>query len=416
MKNLTALLLLAGFTSWPAQAQPLGSDVQGLLLFAKEHNPELAAQRYEADAASMRVQPAGSLPDPVLRTELMDITNQGTNKPPGLLPSKVGGTRYLLMQSVPWFGRLDLQSQIAQAQLAGARGQTSATWADLSGKIKSAYAMHYALTERIRLTRETLAITRDLEKIARTRYANGLGAQQEVIRAQIELTDLETALVDLGNEQHHAHSKLNNLLSRPVNAELADPLLPRPLPVAAKFISLDDRLRANNPQLQVAGAGVSEAQKRLELSLNNRYPGFTLGVAPTQSGSAVKSWDLMVEFNIPLQQESRRSEEGEAQARFSASAAREASLLNQMLSELSESVSGLESERSTGQLITTRLLPQAQLSFESALSGYTTGKVDFSTLLDARRQILKARLQLINTQYQAQLRLAEIERLIGEEL
>lgn len=352
----------------------------------------------------------------VLRTELTDITNQGTNKPPGLLPSKVGGTRYLLMQSLPWFGKLDLQSGIAKAQVAGARGQTAATWADLAGKIKSAYAMHYYLSVSIRLTRETLDLTSRLEKIAQTRYANGLGTQQEVIRAQIEKTDLQTMLIDLGNEQHHAHVILNGLLSRPADAELTAPLQLRPLPAAAQMPSLEDRLRAHNPQLQVARASINEAAMSRDLSYKNRYPGFTLGVAPTQSGSSVKSWDLMVEFNIPLQQESRRSQEHEAQAKLAASTAREASLLNQMLSELSISVSGLEAARSTDGIIATSLLPQAELNFQSAMSGYTTGKVDFSTLLDTQRQILKARSQRIKAQYEAQLRLAEIERLIGEEL
>jgi hypothetical protein len=58
----------------------LGSDIAGLLEYAREHNPELAATRFDADAAAQRAQSAAALPDPVLRAELMDITNQGTNK------------------------------------------------------------------------------------------------------------------------------------------------------------------------------------------------------------------------------------------------------------------------------------------------------------------------------------------------
>ena len=417
MKNLISMLIgcASSFAAIAAEP-PLGADLHGLLSYAREHNPALTAMRYEAEAASLRVQPAGALPDPVLRTELMDITNQGTNKPPSLLPSQVGGTRYLLMQSVPWFGKLDLQRGIAEAQVAGARGQTAIAWVDLSGKIKTAYAMHYYLSDSIRLTRATLDLTKRLEKIAQTRYANGLGTQQEVIRAQIEQTDLQTMLIELDNEQHHVHASLNNLLSRPANADLAEPLQLRPIPASARLTSLEDRLRAHNPQLQVADASVNEAQQNRDLTYKNRYPGFTLGVAPTQSGSTVKSWDLMVEFNIPLQQESRRSQEHEAEAKMAASAARQASLLNQMLSELSESVSALETAQRTDKIITTRLLPQAELSFQAALSGYETGKLDFATLLDTQRQILKARQQSLKAQYEAQLRLSEIERLIGEEL
>jgi len=410
------IILVACCAVWNVQAVPLGADVQGLLNYAKAHNPELAARRYEADAASMRVQPAGSLPDPVLRTDLMDITNQGTNKPPGLLPSKVGSTRYLLMQSVPWFGKLDLQSGIAQAQLAGARGETSVTWVELAAKIKSAYAMHYYLTQSIRLTRETLDVTHRLEKIAQTRYANGLSTQQEVIRAQIEETDLQSTLIELENEQHHAHSKLNNLLSRPVNSDLAEPEQVRPLPDPSTLASLDEALRAHNPQLQVAEANVVEAEKGRDLTRLNRYPGFTFGIAPNQSGNSVRSWDMMVEFNIPLQQASRRSQEGEAEAKLAASTARQVSLLDQVQSALSDNISGLESAKRTQAIIDVRLLPQAQLSYQSAMSGYIAGKVDFSSLLEAQRQILKVRQQGIRAQYDAQLRLADIERLIGEEL
>lgn len=396
----------------------LGSDLAGLLAYAREHNPELAASRFEAEATLQRVEPAGALPDPVLRAELMDFTNQGTDKGASLLPSQVGGTRYLLMQSVPWFGKRDLQRGVAEAQVAQANGQTSATWAELSGKIKSVYAMYYYLSGSERLTRETLGLMGSLEQVAQTRYANGFGAQQDVIRAQVEQTDLHSELLNLENEQHHASVRLNALLSRPAMAALAQPAQLRQLPVVAQLDSavLEEKLRARSPQLQIADARKNEAEKSRDLAYTSRYPGFTLGVAPTQSGSTVKSWDLMVEFNIPLQQESRRSQEREAEAMLSASGARKDALLNQMLADLSESVSGLEAARRSEALIATRLLPQAELTYQSALAGYETGKVDFATLLDAQRQILKARQQRLKAQFEAQVRLAEIERLLGEEL
>jgi len=42
--------------------------------------------------------------------------------------------------------------------------------------------------------------------------------------------------------------------------------------------------------------------------------------------------------------------------------------------------------------------------------------VDFATLLDAQRQIRKARQDAIKAQAEQQMRLAEIERLVGEDL
>ena len=56
------------------------------------------------------------------------------------------------------------------------------------------------------------------------------------------------------------------------------------------------------------------------------------------------------------------------------------------------------------------------LTFKSALAGYENGKVDFATLLDAQRQIRNAKAALLRAQASQQIRLADIERLIGEDL
>jgi outer membrane protein TolC len=413
-------LILFPLCLWliPVAAQPLGSDVAGLLNYAREHNPELAALQYEIDAAQQRAAASDALPDPVLRTELMDFTNRGTGRGASLLPSQVGATRYLLMQSLPWFGRLGLQREIAQAQVNKADGQKALTWAELSGKIKSTYAQHYYFSGSEKLTQEMLVLMTYLEKVAQSRYANGLGAQQDVIRTQVEQTNLRSELIELENMSHHMHGRLNALLSRPNQAELAMPAQVRLLPSAAKLdlVTLLEKLRTRNPQLQMADAGINEAEKRRDLSYNNRYPGFTLGIAPTQSGNQLKSWDLMLEFSIPLQQGVRRSQEREAESMLAASSARKEAVLNQLQSDFSEIVAGLDTVRRTETLLLTRLLPQAELTYQSALAGYENGKVDFATMLEAQRQILKARQQLLKSQLEAQLRLSEIESLTGEEL
>ncbi|MDO8311079.1 MAG: TolC family protein [Sideroxyarcus sp.] len=416
--SLSVFTLLCAL--WPSAAsadEQLGSNLSGLLDYAREHNPELMATRYEAEAAQQRAEPAGALPDPVLRAELMDITNQGSTGP-RLLPSQVGGTRYLLMQSVPWFGKRDLQREVAAAQVSQADGQVAASWAELASRIKSVYTMHYYSTSSERLARQMLELLDSMEQIAQTRYANGLGTQQDVIRVQVEKTMLGSELISLQNERHHTHARLNALLARPVNAPLAEPTQPHDLPSAAKLDeqTLLERLLARNPQLQIAEANIKSSEKSRDLAYSNRYPGFTLGIAPTQSGNTVKSWDLMLELNIPLQQGSRRSQEQEAEAMLSASNARKQALLNQTQSDLSENLFALEAARQTESLIATRLLPQAALTYQSALAGYETGKVEFAMLIDAQKQILKARQQRLQAQMDMQMRLADIEKLLGEEL
>ncbi len=397
----------------------LGSNLAGLLEYAREHNPEFAAMRFEEDAAAQRAQPAAALPDPVLRAELMDITNNGTDKSPSLLPSQVGSTRYTLMQSVPWFGKRDLKRESAEASAGQARGRAAATWAELAMQIKSAYAQYHYVAGNQKITHDQLDLVVQMEKVAQERYAGGLAAQQDAVRAQVEQTVMKTDLVMLDNTRRQIEARLNALLSRPAASTLAVPQGLRSIPAAASLenhAALENRIRVHNPDLFVDEAGVSAAEKNRNLAYKNRYPDFALGLSPTQSGTAVREWGLMVELNIPLQQETRRSQERESEAMLAAAKARKEATANRALSALAENLSGLDAAQRTESLVTSGLLPQANVTFESALTGYQTGRLDFATLLDAGRQILKARLEVLKAQTDAQMRLAEIERLLGEDL
>jgi outer membrane protein TolC len=394
-----------------------GGSVDSLLEYARDHNPEYAAMRHEEEASGQRIYPAGALPDPKFRAELRDITKFGEQNPT-LSPSRVGSTRYLLMQDVPWFGKRDLKREIAELEAEGAKGRTLGTWAELSARIKSTYALLYYVLRNERLSREILDLMTRLEKVAQVRYASGLAAQQDVIRAQVEQTNIKNELVALENERRQLQARMNALLARPAGSPLAEPERLRPLPVPAKldFIALEDRVRARNPQLFAEEARIRAAEKSRDLAYKNRYPDFTIGVSPIQYRNSVKEWELMVELNIPLQQSSRRAQERESEAMLSAARARKESAANQVLAELSENLSGLDAARRTETLTATSLLPQAELTFQAALAGYETGKVDFATLLDAQRQIRQAKQNHIKAQAEAQVRLAEIERLMGEDL
>ncbi len=414
--------LLLALSLSPALAEPParlpGATLEALLNIARQENPDYAVSRFEAEAAAERIYPAGALPDPLLRTELQNVTNYGNDANASILPSRVGSTKYTLIQPVPFWGKRDLKREAAEADANQAKGRSDASWADLSARIKTAYAQLYQAVHSEALTREIVALLKGLEKITQTRYANGLIPQQDAIRVQLEQTSLQGELVTWETERHHMQSRLNALLRRPAHSPLADPQRLRPLPPPARldYVALDERLRARNPLLFAEAARVTAAEKSRELTYRNRYPDFSFGVSPIQTRSRVNEWELMVEMNIPLQQESRRSQEREAQATLSAAQSRQQATQNQLLSDLAENLAALDSAQRIEKLVRSSLLPQAQMTFEAALAAYENGKVDFATLLDAQRQIRKARLDELKAQTDAQVRLAEIERLLGEDL
>jgi outer membrane protein TolC len=196
------------------------------------------------------------------------------------------------------------------------------------------------------------------------------------------------------------------------------PLRLRPVPPPEKldYAALEQRLQAKNPQLFAAEAGIVTAEKNRDLTYRDRYPDLSVGIAPIQRGSRIDEWELMLELNIPLQQGSRRSREREAEAQLDAARARREAAQTQLLGDLSESLTGIEAALRLRDLAQGRMLPQAEISYRSALSAYENGRGDFATLLDAQRQIRKARLDAVKAETDAQVRLAEIERLLGEDL
>ncbi len=416
MKRCIVSLALLCAASAQAAAPLPGADVESLLAIARANNLEVAGMRHEAAAATERIEQAAALPDPRFKLELQDVTRMGAQSP-SLWPSDVGSTRYTLTQELPWFGTLALKREQAEFAAQGAQTQVQSVWADVAARIKLAYAQLYFLQRTEGLNREILGLMQRLEQIARERYAGGLAPQQDAIRAQSEQTAIQAELIAVQTEAHHTRARLNALLARPIHAPLAEPQSLRPLPAADQldYAALAQRALAHNPQLAADEARLRSADKGQELALKNRYPSFTLGVAPTQFQNDFKAWDLMLEMNIPLQQGTRRAQEREALALREAAQARRDASLYQLQAELSENLDALQSAQQTEALMGNSLLPQAELSLQSALAGYEAGKGDFASVMEAQARIRQAKQSRIKAQAEGQARLAQLERLLGEE-
>ncbi len=401
-----------------AHADQLGSSVEGLLAYAKEKSPELASMRLDADAASARTGSAGALPDPMFTVELMNFNNYGNDASASLLPSKVGETKYTLKQSFPLWGKRDLQRNQAAEDAKQASLRASATWLELATKIKGSYLQYYAAVGNERITKEVIDLTVRMEKLAQARYAGGLAAQQDAIRAQLEQTEMRSELIMLQSESRQARAKLNALLARSVSAPLAEPRDLRPLP----SLSVDDldrlvsQAKVNSPSLGAEEAKLRSTELSRDMTWRNRYPDLEIGISPTQMGNRITEWSLMFGINIPLQQSARRAQEKEALAMVEAQRARTEAVGADLLGQLGENLSAFDAARKTEQLMSRQLIPQSELAFQSAQAAYETGRVDFGTLLDAQKQIRKVRADRLRAQVEAQMRFAEIERIVGEDL
>lgn len=162
-------------------------------------------------------------------------------------------------------------------------------------------------------------------------------------------------------------------------------------------------------------ARIAGAEKSRALTYRNGVPDFSFTVGPIRMVHRIAERQLMLELNIPRQQTSRRDPKREAEAMVSAAQSRQQAALQRALGELGSALGGLQGARQSEHLATSSLVPQVQATFEAALAAYETGRVDFATRLEAQRQLRQACLSAIRAQAKARMRLAEVERLIGED-
>lgn len=409
---LAAALAVAATT---VSAQTPGATVESLLAYARQANPEFAAMLREAEAAGARVIPAGNLPDPLFSMEWRDITRDGTISPT-LSPSRVGSTKYTVLQPLPWPGKRGLSKAAAQATADQSNQAARAAWNDLAMRIKIAQARRYELTQRREISGEIDGLLQQLEAITRSRYAGGLASQADAVRALSERTMLRGELVSLATQLRTVDAQLNTLLARAPDAPLAPPAGLHTPAGELQYAALADRLRDRNAELAADRARVDGAERTRDLAYRNRYPDFAIGISPIQRGDGLVDYDVMFEITIPLQQGTRRAQEQEAEAMLAAASLRREATQQRALGELGAALAQLAGAREMERLVEASLLPQARVNLQAALAAYESGKVDFTALLEAERQVRQARLARLNAQVDAQVRLAEIERLIGDDL
>src|SRR5437763_13665646 len=163
----------------PARAQD--SVLQSLVAEALARNPTVAQRQAAVRAATLRIRPAGTLPDPMLSVGVMDL----------VLPhfefnlSDFTEADVELSQEIPWPGALGARAGVMQAAAAGARAEEATVRRDLTTTMAVAYyRLGYAVTalETLRHQRELLEAA---VQLSTTRYATGAAPQSDPLQATL---------------------------------------------------------------------------------------------------------------------------------------------------------------------------------------------------------------------------------------
>ena len=161
------------------------------------NNPQLQAFHNKSLADEAKIPQAGSLPDPMLSLNVMNlpVDNYVFDQEP------MTGKQIGVKQMFPFFGKLGLMEEIAR------RGAevSEANWYDLQiqliRNIKKVYYDLYYIDEAIITTKKNHELLVEFVSIAEKKYTVGKGVQQDVLKAQVELSKMIDRLIILNQKR-----------------------------------------------------------------------------------------------------------------------------------------------------------------------------------------------------------------------
>jgi outer membrane protein TolC len=393
-----------------------GPNLADLIQEALRQNPRLHAAEMEWRAAQEKIPQAKALPDPMLSFGHFFSS----------LETRLGPQRnkLSLSQKLPFFGKLSLQGRIAAEQAAVLESQLAQIRLDITLLVEEAFYSLAWFDEAIRVAQSEKMVLERLAEVARYRYETGSAAQQDALKAQLEITKLADRILTLRQGRRSSVAKLNALLSRPAQSDMGEIGAVPPILLEIGLERLQAWADEARPELNKMNRIIQSHSLRLDLTKKNRWPDLNVMVDYFEigSGSATvpesgrNAWMASIGINIPLWRGRLRAAEAEAAMRLEASEDVLADLKNDTAARVHELYFEIKTYEEQSRLYELTLIPQAEQALKASEIGYIAGKTDFLSILDAERMLLQLRTALAKLQSDQAKSLARLERVVGREI
>ena len=422
-KAAVALLCLAiAFVTAPVHSQSAhGEDavLAALIKEALKNNPRIEAATQRALAAEKAIPQAGALPDPQLTLGLMNlpVNSFAFDQEP------MTGKLVSLMQMFPFPGKLSLASDMAEYESSAVMYQQDEVRSQVIQMVKKAYYDLYAIDRAGETVDKNRALMEQLVQVAEAKYATGSGLQQDVLRAQVELSKLEDDLVMWEQKRRAGISRMNALLNRPPGSPFEVTIQGLALPEGPPPQFSPNEVEGRRPLLKAWAEKMKKAQAAVDLARRDYWPNFSLGASYSQRDNLANGmimhdfFSVAVSLNIPLFFKSKQGAKVAEKELIRASVAAEYNNVKAgILAEIESLKADLERNRKRVELYQGGILLQAQQSLESALAGYQVGKVDFLTLISNWMMVENYELQFFFALADYHKALAGYELAVGGEI
>jgi outer membrane protein TolC len=299
-------------------------------------------------------------------------------------------------------------------QEAGAEVQRArAAVLDVRARVRSVYHDLYRIDSSLGILDENRTLLGSVEETTRALHETGRGMLENVLRAQAELTRLGAEQARLDAERQGMAALLNALVGR--EPSLAVGPVTRAMRSAPPDVhALIARLESGSAEVAAMQAMAARADVELDLARRERLPDLMLMGGYMHRSPLDEMVEASVGFRIPAFL-ARKQGNAILEATDRQLAARQDVEVARLeaLSMLREEVARFERAVRLLRLYDEGILPQAQAAYEAASAAYSTGTVDFNTLVDDFLAWQENRLDRVAEVAAREQAAARIEALIG---
>ncbi|MBB4212160.1 outer membrane protein TolC [Rhodothalassium salexigens DSM 2132] len=372
----------------PVEAPALGLDDAVALALGREE-PRVAAARARARALDERAVAEGQLPDPELRVGLANMPVDSFDFDQEPMTQVQVGVRQAFPRGrtlAETRARTDAEAEASRARARLERRrvvlETRLAWLELA----------YWLTAR-RIVDDQQAAVTELVRVIETAFATGTGSNQDLLRAELELSLLDDRAVEVARRIETVRADL----SRYVGAAAA-----RPLPDALPTLSPppDRRLiaeaLARHPQVTALDARVDARGRDVAIARQAYKPRWALDLAyGARVGGRADFASVGVTLDVPLFTDQRQDRRLAAarQDRQAARLDRQAVLLDLRQRLDRTHAAWMRLGQRVG-LYERVVRARADANADAALDGYQNQVADFAELIRSRLEALDTRLTL----------------------
>jgi outer membrane protein TolC len=411
------LLAVVFCSSWFATAQtdslvvPESQtlDLELLVAEATMNNPEIRASVSEMDAMDARIPQEKGLPDPQFKFMQENM--------PDFKFNEAMFSRFELMQEIPFPSKLGTRSDLSRIRAEHSHHDHLEKANEVIARLKMAYFELWLVQQNLILDRENARLMAQFLKIAMSKYGLGSVPQQDVLKAQVELSMIHNDLLSLRQRELSAKAMMMSILNRAPSDTLGFAVIPEQVEFVANLDSLLDLALHNRPMIVHDSLGIVEGETMLSLANEEYLPDLKIGVERITSPSgAQEGWSLIAGISIPfapwsLGKSGARVDEANATISKATALYRNSQLMvTANVKDLFYKVQAAKEQLGTYR---TAILPQAQQSLTASSTAYKTGQTDFLMVIDAYRTNVRLMKEYFMLRMSFDQSVAELEREVG---